>query len=182
MLMVLSNLFLPIPSQVVLPLAGFLVGRGDLSFPLVLLAATAGTLTSALAMYYLGRRLGEERVRWFVRRLGRYAPVGESTLDRAHRRFERHGGAAVTISFLIPGVGNLVSLPAGLEGMPVRRFVAHAILGSGLWNAALIGAGWALGSRWQAVREYVPYVEYAVLAVAVGAAAWFFWRRRGASG
>lgn len=178
-LMALSNLFVPVPSEMVLPLAGFLVGQGQFSFPLVLVAATAGTIASALVLYAGARRLGEEWVRRVVKRFGRYVLLHESDLDKADGWFERHGGAAVVIAWVLPGVGNLVSLPAGLDRMPVWRFVVYTALGNGLWNTAFIGAGWALGSRWEAVRRYVPFAEYAVLAAAVAAVAWFVWRRWG---
>ena len=180
--MALSNLFVPVPSELILPLAGFLVGQGHLSFPLVLVAATAGTVVSALTLYAATRRLGEGRVRQVVKRFGRYVLVDETDLDKASGWFERHGGAFVLVAWLLPGIGNLVSLPAGIERMPVWRFVAYTALGNGLWNAAFVGAGWALGYRWELVQRYVPFAEYAVLAVAVGAVAWFVWRRWRARG
>jgi len=103
-LVLLSNLFLPIPSELVLPFAGFLVGQGFFSFPLLMLAATAGSLVGALVVYAPARRLGEEPVRWFIRRYGRFMLLGEPDLDEASGWFDQHGGEAVLIGRLVPGV------------------------------------------------------------------------------
>ena len=177
-LMVLSNLHLPIPSQLVLPFAGFLVGEGRFSFFPVLAAATVGAVSASLVLYFPGRLLGEERLRRFVGRFGRFVLVDESDLDKAGGLFERHGGKAVLIGHLIPGVGAFVSIPAGLKRMPFwGRFFAYTVLGSVIWNVAFIALGWGLGSRWRLVERYAPVIEYAVLAVVVGAILWFVWRR-----
>ena len=177
-LMALSNLFVPIPSELILPLAGFLAGRGFFSFPLVLLAATAGPVASALVLYAPGRWLGEERLRRFVKRFGRFAFMRESDLDKASGWFERHGTGAVLIGRLVPGVGGLVSVPAGIGRMPLSRFVACTVLGNGLWNAAFIGLGWGLGDRWALAQQYAQPLQYALLAGAAGGVLWFFLRRK----
>jgi membrane protein DedA with SNARE-associated domain len=175
-LMMLSNLQL-IPSQLVLPLAGYLVGEGRFSFPLVLMASTAGAVAGALILYASGYWLGEERIRRFIKRFGRFVAVGESDLDKASQWFDRHGGEAVLISRLVPGVGNLSSVPAGIEQMSVWRFVVLTALGNGLWNSGLISVGWALGVQWPLVKQYAPIIEYAVLAAIAGGILWFLWRR-----
>ncbi len=176
-LIALQNLFPPIPSALILPLAGFLVGQGRFSFFPVLLAATTGSVSSALVFYALGRRIGEERLRKFVRRFGRYVLVGERDLNRALAWFGRYGGKAVLFGRLVPGVGTFVSVPAGLSRMPMLRFVAYTALGTALWNGAFIGAGWALGNRWQLAQRYLHTFEYGLLAAAVAGVLWFLWRR-----
>lgn len=176
-LMVLSNLFLPIPSEVVLPFAGFLVGQGLFSLPLVLLAATGGAVVSALVLYFAGRRLGEGPVRRFIGRYGRFVLLRESALDRAGGWFEKHGGEAVLIGRLVPGVGALISLPAGIERMPVWKFTAYTTLGNAIWNGVFVGLGWALGDQWMIVRQYTSLLEYTVLAAVAGVILWFLWRR-----
>ncbi len=178
-LIVLQNLFPPIPSALILPLAGFLVGQGRFSFLPVLLAATSGSVVSALVLYALGRRLGEERLRRFVGRFGRFAFVDESDLDRVSGWFERRGGTAVLFGRLVPGVGTFVSLPAGFGGMPIPRFVVYTALGTSAWNGTFVGLGWALGTRWRLVQQYAPVPQYAVLAAAAVAVIWFLWCRRG---
>ena len=177
-LMALSNLFLPIPSELVLPLAGFLVGQGRFSFLLVLIAATAGSVASALILYAAGRWFGEERLRRLVGRFGRFVLIDESHLDKVSGWFERHGGEAVLICRLVPGVGSLISVPAGIERMPVWRLITYTCLGNGLWNVAFIGLGWALGAKWKLVERYAPIVEYAALAAIAGGVLWLLWRRR----
>ncbi len=178
-LIALQNVFPPIPSALILPLAGFLVGQGRFSFLPVLLAATAGSVVSALILYALGRRLGEERVRRLVGRFGRFAFVDEADLDRVNGWFDRRGGAAVLFGRLVPGVGTFVSLPAGFAGMPVPRFMVYTALGTGIWNGTFIGLGWALGARWRLVQQYSPVLQYAALAAAIVAIIWFLWRRWG---
>jgi membrane protein DedA with SNARE-associated domain len=177
-LMAMSNLFVPIPSELVLPFAGYLVGQGRFSLLPVLVASTAGSVTSALILYALGRWLGEESLRRFVRRFGRYLFVSESGLDKASSWFGRHGWEAVLIVRLLPGVGNLISVPAGIERMPVRWFVAYTGLGNGLWNSLFICFGWALGAQWTFVEyEYARLAKYVVLAAIVGSILWFVWHR-----
>ena len=176
-LMALSNLYLPIPSQLVLPLSGFLVGQGRFSFPLVILASTAGSLVGTLVLYAPGRRLGEEPVRRFFKRYGRFVFLDESSLEKASGWFERHGEKAVLMGRLIPGAGGLISVPAGIKRMPLGRFMAYTVTGNSLYNVALVGLGWWLGSQWELVEQYVPIVEYVVLAGVAGVIVRFVWRR-----
>jgi len=177
-LVALSNLLLPIPSQLVLAFSGFLVGRGYFSFPLVLLASTAASLLSALFLYAPGHRLGEKPLHRFVGRFGRLAFVNESHLDKASAWFEQHDEKAVLIARLVPGVGSLISVPAGLNRMPLWRFLAYTTLGTGLWNTMFIGLGWALGTWWRIVVQYAQPLGYVGLAIVVGGVIWLLWRRR----
>lgn len=154
-LIALQNLFPPIPSALILSLAGFLIGQGYFLFFPALLAATTGSVSSALVFYTLGRRVGEERLRKLVERFGRFALVTESDLEKALGWFGRYGGKAVLFGHLVPGVGTFVSVPAGLARMPVLRFVAYTAMGTTLWNGAFIGLGGALGARWQLAQRYL---------------------------
>jgi membrane protein DedA with SNARE-associated domain len=176
-LILLSNLFLPIPSELVLPFAGFLVGQGFFSFPLLMLAASAGALVGALVVYAPARRLGEGPVRWFIKRYGRFVLLGEPDLDKASGWFDHHGGEAVLIGRLVPGVGALISVPAGIEQMLLWKFLIYTTIGNGIWNAVFIGLGWALGSQWDLVSQYAAILKYAVLTVLAGAILRFSWRR-----
>ena len=177
-LVVLSTLHLPVPSQLVLALAGFLVDEGRFSFVPVLGAASAGALAASLILYLPGFWVGEERVRRFVGRFGRFVLVDESHLDKASDLFERHGGKAILIGHLVPGVGGFISIPAGIKRMPIYgRYLLYTVLGCLLWNVTFIVLGWVLGAQWRLVKQYAPIVEYAVLAVAAGAILWFLWRR-----
>ena len=174
-----GSLYLPIPTELTLPLFGFLIGNGRLSFVPVLLAATAARVCAALVMYAVGFRLREARLRRVIKHFERSKLLFVSDFERASAVFERHGGKAILIGHLIPGVGALVSVPAGLKRMPLRwRFLGYTILGCSIWNASLIGLGWALGGRWRIVEVFTSFVGFSVLVVLITATVWFFWRRR----
>lgn len=179
----LANLHLPVPTEVSLPLSGFLVGQGRFSFVLVMVASTAGGLAIALVHYLPGLWIGEERLRRFIGRIERFGLLSVSDLDKASEAFERHGGKAVVIGHLVPGIGALISLPAGLYRMPLLGFVFYTVLGSALWNGVFVGLGWALGRQWRLVERYAPMVEYPVLVAVVAVVIlWMVRPRRKARG
>jgi membrane protein DedA with SNARE-associated domain len=178
-LILAGSLYLPVPTELTLPLFGFLIGNGRLSFVPVLLAATAARVCAALVLYSVGYRLKEARLRRVIEPFERSKLLFVSDFETASAVFERHGGKAILLGHLIPGVGALVSVPAGLKRMPVRgRFLGYTILGCSIWNASLIGLGWALGGRWRIVEVFTSFVGVAVLIVLISATVWFFWRRR----
>lgn len=164
LLILLETVFPPIPSEVVLPLAGYLAQRGELDPLSVLLAATAGSLAGALLLYTLGARAGEVRSR---RWLARVPLMDVDAVDRAAEWFDRHGSGAVFVGRLVPGVRSLISLPAGARRMPLLRFVLLTAAGSALWNGLLVGAGMALGTQYEVVERYSGVLD----AVLVGALA-----------
>ena len=170
----LETVFPPIPSEVVLPLAGYLSQRGRMSLLSVVVAATAGGLLGALTLYELARRVGQERSAAMVSRI---PLVDRDDIDRAIAWFERHGGASVFIGRLIPGVRSLISLPAGAASMPLGRFIAFTTAGTLLWNVLLIGAGYLLGSRWQDVEQYSDWINYALYAALAAFVGWLALRR-----
>ena len=178
-LIALVNLhLLPVPTQLILALAGFLVGQGRFSFVSVLVASTAGALAASLVLYLLGLWIGEENLYRLVKRFERFKLVFGSDLVRASEVFERHGGKAILIGHLVPAVGALISVPAGLTRMPLLgRFMVYTVLGSALWNGAFIVLGWALGAQWASVKQYASIIEYAALALMVGGILWLLWRR-----
>jgi len=161
-LILLENLFPPVPSEVLLPLAGSRISAGDWVFPLVLLAATAGSMVGALILYVLGRTGG----RTLLLRHGRLLRLDERRLDRADDWFDRHGPKVVFLGRLLPGVRSVVSVPAGLSEMPLGRFLLYTGAGSTLWNAALVSAGWALGTRWDEVTAVIERAQWPVLGLA----------------
>jgi membrane protein DedA with SNARE-associated domain len=161
-LMAVEHVFPPIPSELVLPLAGFEVGRGNLSLTGVLIASTAGSVIGASLLYLLARRGG----RPLVLRLRRLLRVGEEDLDRAEQRFRRHSAWMVVLGRMVPGVRSLVSLPPGLLRMPFGRYLALTLIGSLVWNTALIVAGQQLGSRWEEVGGVVgPVAQWVVVSI-----------------
>ena len=176
-LMVAENLFPPIPSEVILPLAGFLVWRDDLGFVPVLGVSILGSLLGAFILYSLGRWGGRE----LVLRHARLLRVKEAELDRADDWFDRYGGVVVLVGRLVPGVRSVVSIPAGMAEMPLGQFALLTTLGSSVWNALLIGAGWTLGENWERVSHFVDsvsnYALVVLLLAAIGLGIWW-WRRR----
>lgn len=178
LLIVLENVFPPIPSEAILPLAGFLAGQGRMWLPGVILAATAGAVIGALILYYFGAWFGEKRIRWMVRRYGKWFAVAEGDIDTANSWFDRHGGKAVMICRLVPIIRSLVSIPAGIRGMDLRTFILYTAIGSGVWNSILILTGWWLGDNWEEVSTYVDYLEYPVIIAVLGAVVWFLWKRK----
>jgi len=178
-LILAGSVYLPVPTELTLPLFGFLIGNGRLSLVPVLLTATAARVCAALVMYAVGFRLREARLQRVVKQFERYKLLFVSDIERASAVFERHGGKAILVGHLIPGVGALVSVPAGLKRMPLRsRFLGYTILGCSIWNASLIGLGWALGGRWRIIEVFTSFVGSAVLMIVIAATAYFFWRRR----
>ena len=173
----LENVFPPIPSEVVLPMAGFLTGNGRMNYGLALLAATVGSVVGALILYEIGHLFGERRLRALVRRYGTWLGVKESDIDKADEWFDRYGGLAVMLCRVVPIVRSLISIPAGLRRMPLGTFVLYTTIGSSVWNAILIGAGWILGDNWEEVEQYVGYLQYLVIIAVLLVAAWWVWNR-----
>jgi membrane protein DedA with SNARE-associated domain len=135
-------------------------------------------VVGALVHYLPGRWLGEESLRKLIKRIERFKLLSESDLDRASEAFERHGGKAIIVGHLIPGVGSLISIPAGIKRMPIlTRFMFYTILGSSLWNVIFISLGWVLGTQWPLVERYTSIIERIVLAGIAGGILWFLWRR-----
>jgi membrane protein DedA with SNARE-associated domain len=169
LLVLLETVFPPLPSEVILPLAGFLTASGSISLPLVVVTATLGAWAGALLLYGLGARLGQERS---IRLLAKLPLVDASDFERASSWFRRHGRSSVFFGRLIPGVRSLISLPAGAERMPLTTFSLFTLAGSGLWNGVLIGLGAALGSRYAQVEQYSRFLNYAVWAAVVALVGW----------
>ena len=176
--MVAENLFPPIPSEVVLPLAGFEAQEGNLTFVWTLVAATAGSLTGALILYAVGLYGG----RPLVYRYRRILRVTEADLDRAEAWFERWGTWVVLGARVIPIARSLVSIPAGMSEMPLWRFILLTTLGSLVWNAVLIGAGYQLGANWEDVTDiaerYSTVMKVVAVLAVVAFVAWVIRRRR----
>ncbi|HVF00728.1 MAG TPA: DedA family protein [Rubrobacteraceae bacterium] len=169
---------LPIPTQLILCLAGFLVGQGQFTFALVLLASTIGAVAASLVLYYLGAWIGESNLRRLVKRFERFKLLFVADLERASEIFGRHGGKAILTGHLFPGVGAMISIPAGIKRMPVfGRFMIYTILGCLIWNGGFIFLGLLLGSNWPVVKEYSSIIEYSVLAILIVGIFVLIWRR-----
>ncbi|WP_316575315.1 DedA family protein [Nocardia canadensis] len=165
----LENLFPPLPSEVILPLAGFTAGRGRFGLAEVLLWTTLGSVLGALALYGLGAALGRDRLRRIVDRL---PLLRLSDLDRTEDWFARHGDKAVFFGRMIPIFRSLISIPAGVERMPVGRFTVLTTAGSLLWNAVFVFAGYFLGENWHVVQTYAGVLQKLVIAAVLVATTW----------
>jgi membrane protein DedA with SNARE-associated domain len=180
LLVVLENIFPPIPSEIILPFAGFVAQQGSSSVLGMILAATAGSTVGALILYALAAWFGEVRVRRFVLRFGRWFTLREADLNRAETWFNRRSFLAVSVGRCVPLVRSVISLPAGFCKMRLTSYILGTALGSLVWNSLLIGTGAALGSRWNLVEQYVGYFQYIVIALLVAVMVRFYLRRRSA--
>ena len=135
--MTLENVFPPIPSELIMPMGGFLVARGELTFLGVWVFSTLGSMIGALILYGVGRWVGDPALRSLLRRYGRWLTLDERDYDRALRYFARYGAALVFFGRLIPFVRSIVSIPAGANRMPLVRFMLLTAAGPGLWNGLL---------------------------------------------
>jgi len=187
-LVALENLFPPIPSEVVLPLAGFVAAEGSASLLGMIVAATIGSMVGAFILYGISAAVGPVRLRALVVRYGRWFGLDESDLDKAEGWFDQRANMAVLICRCIPLMRSLISIPAGFRRMPLVPFTLYTLLGSLVWNVFLIGAGYLLGEQWHRMERPMELFQTMVL-VAIGVAvAWFIWRRiirprlRGAEG
>lgn len=173
LLMCLEHLFPPIPSELIMPVAGVLAAQGDLSLPGVVAAGSVGSMAGQSVWYWLGWRVGERRLRRFVHRRGRWLTIASTDVDRAKDWLVRHGALALLVGRLVPTVRTLISLPAGLARVPPWRFLLYSSLGTTAWTAALAAAGYALRSRFTRVNDVLGPVSTTILVALVG---WYLWR------
>jgi len=172
LLMALENIIPPIPSEVIMGLGGIAVARGDMHFVPLLLWGTAGTTAGNYVWYAIGRHLGYVRFRPFVERYGRWLTMEWEDVERLHRFFVERGGWVVFVFRFMPTFRTLVSLPAGITGMPIVRFLAWTFAGSLIWNSVLAAAGVYLGSRYDELDQYVGPAAIVLAVLMIGGYAW----------
>ncbi len=177
LVMLAENLFPPIPSELVMPFAGFLVGRGEMNLVLAIAAGTMGSVLGAIILYYIGMLAGEPLVRPFFRHYGRFFLLSEQDLDKALNAFTTHGDIIVLGGRVIPIIRSLISLPAGMNRMPLGRFLLFTTIGSTIWTSLLTIGGVILGANWEFVIEIVDQYQKLVLIVLVIAAVVFVVQR-----
>ncbi|MBJ7398292.1 MAG: DedA family protein [Ilumatobacteraceae bacterium] len=170
LLVVIENIFPPIPSEIVLPFAGFVAQQGsagvaqsDTSVIGMMIAATIGSVVGALILYVISSAIGPERLRAFVQRFGRWFGVKQTDLLRAEAWFDRRSFVAVLVGRCVPLIRSIVSIPAGFRRMKLTSFILLTAVGSAVWNIALIGAGAILGDQWERVGEYVGVFQWLVI-------------------
>lgn len=168
LLMLVENVFPPIPSELIMPLAGFAAAKGTLNIAGVVAAGTAGSLAGALFWFWVGYAIGPDRLKSFSRRHGRWLTLHPSEIDSARAFFNRHQGSALFLGRLIPTVRTLISVPAGVDRMPILTFLAWSVLGTALWTTLLAGAGYLLQGQYERVSDWlnpVSNVLFAALAI-----------------
>lgn len=173
LIVLIENLFPPIPSEIILPFAGFLVSRGVLTMPGVVIAATMGSVLGALVLYMAGRWFGRERIYLVVTRYGRILTVSERDVQRTEEWFQRYGTWTVFFCRMIPIMRSLISIPAGLVAMDVLVFTFYTTVGTLIWNILLVGIGAALGAAWPLLSTWIGYYQDAVLVVILAVLAVF---------
>jgi membrane protein DedA with SNARE-associated domain len=173
LLVVAENVFPPIPSEIVLPFAGFVARRGSDSVVIMILAATVGSVVGALIMYWIAAVIGDDRLHAFTRKFGKWVQIRESDLTKAEEWFDRHAMAAVLVGRCVPLIRSVVSIPAGFRRMKLVPYMLYTFLGSLVWNIALVGAGALLGDNWERVGSYVGVFQWAVVAIVIAVFARF---------
>ncbi len=164
LLMFLENIIPPIPSELIMPLAGFTAtGQGELSLPLVIVAGTIGSLIGQLPLYYLGKLVGEERLKAWADKYGAWLTVSGDEVTHAKKWFDEHGHKGVVFGRLIPGVRSLLSIPAGMANMNLFKFLLYSLIGTALWTALLAYLGSLLGNNYETVSRYMGPATYVIL-------------------
>lgn len=162
-LMLLENVFPPIPSELIIPLAGFVSSQGELSLFGVIVAGTLGAVAGAIVLYFIGRRIGGERLRSWCDARGRWIGLSRTDLDRSDNWFKRHGAKAVLLGRLVPGVRSLISIPAGVAALDLRVFLFYTTVGSAAWTTALALAGRLLSENYDQVEHVIGPVSTAIV-------------------
>jgi membrane protein DedA with SNARE-associated domain len=170
----LENLFPPLPSEVILPLAGFTASQGNMSFISALVWTTLGSLVGATALYFIGAALGRDRMRWIVAKM---PLVDVADFERAEAFFARHGGKTIFFGRMIPIFRSLISIPAGIERMPLPKFGLLTLAGSAIWNTIFVTAGYLLGENWHIVERYADIFQKIVIVVVAALVIWWVVRR-----
>jgi len=167
LLMLLENIFPPIPSELIMPLAGYTAAQGQANIFLVILAGTIGSLAGAFFWYLVGLWVGEERLKRLADRYGRLLTMNSRDVEKADDWFDEHGHKAVLIGRLVPTIRTLISVPAGLSEMAWQRFLIYSGIGTAAWTALLAGLGYALGSQYEVVGEWLDPVSFGIMALIV---------------
>ncbi|HLZ46007.1 MAG TPA: DedA family protein [Gemmatimonadales bacterium] len=178
-LMALESSILPVPSELVMPPAGYWAAKGQMSFPVALVCGIAGSIIGALANYYGAQLIG----RPLIQRYGKYVLLSEKNLLRSEQFFAQHGEISTLIGRLFPVIRHLISIPAGLHRMPLPKFILYTAIGAGTWCAILTGIGYFLGQhegvlRNEEIHRYATRAIVILIPVTLVIIAGYVWRRR----
>jgi membrane protein DedA with SNARE-associated domain len=166
-LMFLENVFPPIPSEIIMPLAGYLASQGKMSIVAVVIAGTVGSVLGSLPLYFAGRKLGHDGARKWAEKHGKWLTVSPEDIDKSREWMDKHGAFALCLGRLVPGVRSLIALPAGVDEINPAVFIGYTALGSAIWSGLLAGAGYGLGANFKNVDKWLSPLSYVVLALAV---------------
>jgi len=179
LLMLLENIFPPIPSELIMPLAGFVVTQEELKFGYVVLAGVLGSVLGALPWYYLGKFWGLKRIERLADRYGKWLTVSSQDIRNAKQWFDRKGKQAACISRVVPGVRTYISVPAGISKMPLFPFLLYSTLGTAVWITLLTYAGYVLGDNYSLVKQFLKPIATAVaILLFLGATIWIIRRKK----
>ena len=171
-LMFLENVFPPIPSELIMPLAGYSAAKGEANILLVILAGALGSLAGASFWYGVGRLIDHERMKKFADRHGRFLTMTRRDIERADDWFDAHGHYAVLFGRLVPTVRTLISIPAGLSEMPIARFLVFSGIGTAVWTTMLALFGYTVGERYSDLEGWIDPISYGVVALIVAIYLW----------
>ncbi len=179
LLMLLENIFPPIPSELIMPLSGFVVTQGKLDFTYVVIAGVVGSVLGALPWYYLGRVWGLTRIKKLADRYGKWLTISSKDIQKAKHWFDRRGKATACFSRIVPGVRTYISVPAGIARMPLLPFFFYSTLGTAVWISLLTYAGYILGANYDRVKQFLAPISGIVIVVLIlGIITWIVKRKK----
>ena len=172
--MFLENIIPPIPSEIIMPLGGFFVYQQKLNFYIVVFWGLLGTILGSLPWYYLGRLINEKRISDFLEKKGKYLGISSNDLIKSKRWFDKYGVSLVFWGRLVPGIRTLISVPAGIELMPLKKFLIWTTFGSFIWVALLTYAGYLFGENYSMIETYLNQIKYVVKPILILIFLYFF--------
>ncbi|WP_330203249.1 DedA family protein [Cyanobacterium sp. Dongsha4] len=166
LLMFSENLFPPIPSELIMPLAGFSISQGQMELIPAIASGTIGTILGAFPWYYLGRIMDESKLEKLANKYGKWIFVSGGDIQKANKWFNKYGHIAVLVGRLVPGVRTLISLPAGINNMKINSFIIYSTVGTLIWISLLTSAGYILGENYTLIEKYIaPISKIALLSI-----------------
>ena len=180
-LMFTENVFPPIPSEFIMPLAGFMATKEQFTLFGIIIAGTLGSVLGALPLYYIGKKFGEERLKKFADEHGKWLTLSRKDIEKSKKWFDKHGAAAVLFCRLIPGIRSIISIPAGIDRMNIFSFLFFTTIGAAIWTSILAFAGYTLGTNFRDVEKYLDPVLYVVFGVIIVVYLWRVFAKRNSS-
>lgn len=178
LLMFLDNVFPPIPSEIIMPSAGFTASKGELVLTGVIIAGSIGSLLAAAVLYWIGRKIPQQQIFKFVDRYGKYLFIKHSDVEKSLNWFEKHGHRIVFFGRMIPAVRSLISVPAGMSQMPFWKFMTYSALGTIIWTTFLASVGYYFGNNTALMHQIFSQVGYVIITIVVVIIAWALYRRQ----